>query len=193
MSDAPKILAFAGSLRKGSLNKKVVNVAAEGARAAGAEVTVIDLADYDMPLYNADDHEANGFPPNAVRFQDELIAHDGILICSPEYNGSLPGGMKNALDWASRKRHSEQNMYAAFSRKIAGIMTASPGAFGGLRCLGHMRGVLTIMTVEVLPMEIAVTFAGDKFDGEKMTDEKTAHLLKKLGAGVVDTIKRMRE
>lgn len=193
MSDAPKILAFAGSLRKGSLNKKVVNVAGEGARAAGAQVTVIDLADYDMPLYNADDHEANGFPPNAIKFQDLMIEHDGFLICTPEYNGSLPGGMKNAIDWASRKQHSEQPMYAAFDKKIAGIMSASPGQFGGLRALAHLRGSLTIMTVEVLPMELAVTFAGEKFDGDTMTDGKTKHLLEKLGAKLVDNIKRTRD
>jgi chromate reductase len=188
MSGAPKILAFAGSLREGSLNKKVVKMAADGARAAGGEVTVIDLRDYDMPIYNADHHEGSGFPENAVKFQDMLIDHDGLLICSPEYNGSLPGGMKNALDWASRKRNAEQKMYAAFEHKVAGIMTASPGSFGGLRALNHLRGVLNIMTVKVLPLEIAVTFANQKFDGDTMTDAGTRSLLEKLGAELVETI-----
>jgi NAD(P)H-dependent FMN reductase len=193
MSETPKILAFAGSLREGSLNKKVVHVAAEGARAAGAEVTVIDLRDYDMPIYNADrhEHDKDGFTENAIKFQDLLLTHDGLLICSPEYNGSLPGGMKNAIDWASRKRHSEQNMYAAFHKKVAGIMTASPGSFGGLRALSHLRGVLTIMTVEVVPLEIAVTFAEEKFESDTMTDEKTKKLLEKLGASVVDTVRKL--
>ena len=191
MAITPKILAFAGSLREGSLNKKVLKIAAEGARAAGAEVTVIDLRDFDMPIYNVDDHERDGFPENAARFQDLMLAHNGLLICSPEYNGSLPGGMKNAIDWASRKRDPEQKMYAAFNDKVAGIMSASPGSFGGLRCLSHLRGVLTIATVHVLPLEIAVTFAEEKFDGDTMTDNKTKHLLEKLGTDLADTIKKI--
>ncbi len=190
MSNRPKILSFAGSLREGSLNKKVLRVAVEGARAAGAEVTVIDLRDFDMPIYNADNHEKEGFPENAVKFQELLLAHNGLLICSPEYNGSLPGGMKNAIDWASRVR-GDQKMYAAFKNKVAGIMTASPGSFGGLRCLGHLRGVLTISTVHVLPLEIAVTFAHEKFDGDEMTDEKTRKLLETLGASVAKTIEKI--
>jgi chromate reductase len=190
MSETPKILAFAGSLREGSLNKKVVRVAADGARAAGAEATVIDLRDFDMPIYNADTHERDGFPEKAAAFQQLLIDHDGILICSPEYNGSLPGGMKNAIDWASRIREPGQKMYAAFENKIAGIMTASPGSFGGLRALNHLRGVLTIMTVKVLPLEVAVTFANQKFEGDAMTDEKTKAILEKLGAELTHTIKK---
>ena len=191
MADTPKILAFAGSLREGSLNKKTLAIAVEGARSAGAEVTVIDLRDLDMPIYNADNDEKDGFPENAVKFQELLLEHDGLLISSPEYNGSLPGGMKNAIDWASRPR-GDVKMYDAFKNKVAGIMTASPGSFGGLRCLGHLRGVLTISTVHVVPLEIAVTFAQEKFAGDAMTDEKTRKLLEKLGASVANTIKKLR-
>ncbi len=191
MAITPKILAFAGSLREGSLNKKVLKVAAEGARAAGAEVTVVDLRDFDMPIYDVDRHEKDGFPPNAVKFQDLMLEHNGLLICSPEYNGSLPGGMKNIIDWVSRKRHAEEKMYAAFTGKVAGIMSASPGSFGGLRCLSHLRGVLTIASVHVMPLEIAVTFAEQKFDGDTMTDEKTKKLLESLGASVANTISKL--
>jgi NAD(P)H-dependent FMN reductase len=190
MASTPKILSFAGSLREESFNKRVLKNAVAGARAAGAEVTVIDLRDFDMPIYNADDHEKQGFPENAIKFQELLLAHDGLLISSPEYNGSLPGGMKNAIDWASRPR-GDVKMYAAFKNKVAGIMTASPGSFGGLRCLGHLRSVLTIMSVHVIPLEIAVTFAGEKFDGDTMTDEKTKKLLENLGASVVDTVRKL--
>lgn len=191
MAITPKILAFAGSLREGSLNKKVLRVAAEGARAAGAEVTVVDLRDFDMPIYDVDRHEKDGFPPGAVKFQDLMLEHNGLLICSPEYNGSLPGGMKNVIDWVSRKRHAEEKMYAAFTDKVAGIMSASPGSFGGLRCLSHLRGVLTIASVHVLPLEIAVTFAEQKFDGDTMTDDKTKKLLENLGASVAGTISKL--
>lgn len=185
MSSKPKILAFAGSLRENSYNKRVVKIAAEGARAAGAEVDYIDLRDYPMPIYNSDEHAANGFPETALEFQRLLGTHDGFLISSPEYNASLPGGLKNAIDWASRKS-DEFGMIEVFKGKTAAIMTASPGSFGGIRCLNHLRGVLTIMLVNVLPMEIAVSFVKDKFDGdsEEMNDEKMKGILENLGASL---------
>lgn len=89
-----KILAFAGSTRKGSFNHAIVNVAAEGARDAGAEVTVIDLADYQMPIFNEDDEAEFGMPEKAQAFKELLMSHDGFLIASPEYNSSYP-----ALRW----------------------------------------------------------------------------------------------
>lgn len=186
-----KILAFAGSLRKNSLNKRVLNIAVEGARSAGGNVTVIDLADFPMAIYNADDHESNGFDAHALRFQEILEEHDGLLIASPEYNASVPGGLKNAIDWASRKS-DKFAMGEVFKGKVAAMITASPGSFGGIRCLNHLRGVLSILGINVLPSEIAVTFAGDKFDGDstEMTDEKMKNILEKLGAELVSMLKR---
>ena len=183
-----KILAFAGSLRKNSLNKRVLNIAVEGARNAGGKVTVIDLADLPMAIYNADDHE---FDENALRFQELLKEHDGLLIASPEYNASIPGGLKNAIDWASRK-NDKFAMGEVFKGKVAAMITASPGSFGGIRCLSHLRGVLSILGINVLPSEIAVTFAGDKFEGDstEMTDEKMKHILEKLGAELVSMLKK---
>src|SRR5258708_8032002 len=186
-----KIFAFAGSLREHSLNKRVLNVAVEGARAAGGDVTVIDLRDCPMPVYNADDHARNGFDANARRFQELLGEHDGFIVASPEYNGSIPGGLKNAIDWASRKSEKYE-LNQVFKNKWGAIITAGPGSFGGLRCLGHLRGVLSIMGVTVLPMEIAVTFAGQKFDGdgEEMNDEKTKKQLENLGSSLVEMLKK---
>lgn len=187
----PKILAFAGSLREGSLNKKVLAVAVEGARAAGAEVTVADLRDYPMPLYNQDEHDRNGFDPNALKFQELLCEHQGLLIATPEYNGSIPGGLKNVIDWTSRKSERFERC-EPFRGKHAAMITSSPGSFGGIRCLSHLRGVLSIMGVTVLPSEIAVTFATQKFDADgRITDEATKSLLQALGASLVDTVRRM--
>jgi len=185
----PKILAIAGSYREHSFNKRVLRIAADGARNAGADVTVVDLRDFPMPVFNADDVEKNGFDENAMRFQDLLNENEGLLICSPEYNGSVPGGFKNAIDWASRA-NDKFKMYEVFRGKTAAIMTASPGQFGGLRCLGHLRGVLTIMAVTVLPTEVAVTFVGQKFDGDgtEMTDEKTKSFIEKLAATLVSIL-----
>lgn len=193
MAKKPKILAFAGSLRKNSYTKRVLKTAVEGAKKAGADVTYIDLKDYPLPIYDADDHAANGFPENALKLQRLLGESDGFLIASPEYNGSVSGGLKNMIDWASRKS-DEFGMIEVFKGKTAAIMTASPGAFGGIRCLAHLRGILTIMLVNVLPSEIAVAKVGSMFEGdaEEMTDEKMKTILEELGASLVVTLKRMR-
>ncbi|HLM61364.1 MAG TPA: NAD(P)H-dependent oxidoreductase [Pyrinomonadaceae bacterium] len=192
MSKKPKILAFAGSLREHSYSKRVVKTAMKGAEKAGAGVIFVDLRDYPMPLYNADEHEQNGFDANALRFQKLLGEHDGFLIASPEYNGSLSGALKNALDWASRPS-DEYKQIEVFKGKVAAIMSESPGAFGGLRCLGHLRGVLSILQVNVLPSEIAVGKVSAMFDGdgEEMTDEKMRGILENLGASLADMVQKM--
>ncbi len=191
MAKKPKILAFAGSLREHSYSKRVVKTAVKGAKAAGAEVTYIDLREFPMPIYNADDHEKDGFDANAAKLQKLLSEHDGLLIASPEYNGSVPGGLKNMIDWTSRKS-DEYGMIEVFKGKTAAIITESPGAFGGLRCMAHLRGMLTIMLVNVLPSEIAVSKVNTMFDGddEEMTDEKMKKILEDLGVSLVDILKK---
>ena len=191
MAKKPKILAFAGSLREHSYSKRIVKTAMNGAIEAGADVTYIDLRDYPMPIYNEDDHKKDGFSPNALEFQKLLAAHNGFLIASPEYNGSLSGALKNAIDWASRQS-DEYKMGEVFKGKVAAIMTESPGTFGGIRCLGHLRGVLSILLVNVLPSEIAVGGVHEKFDGSgaEMTDEKMKKILENLGASLVDILKK---
>lgn len=191
MAKKVKILAFAGSLRENAYSKRVVKTAMKGAIDAGADVTFVDLRDYPMPIYNEDDHEKDGFSENALKFQKILAAHDGLLVASPEYNGSLTGALKNALDWASRPS-DEYQMGAVFKGKIAAIMTESPGAFGGIRCLGHLRGVLSVLLVNVLPSEIAVGKVHEMFDGDgaEMTDAKMRKVLEDLGASLVDILKK---
>ena len=193
MAGKPKILAFAGSLREHSFSKRVVKTAMSGAETAGAEVTYIDLRDYPMPIYNEDDQKQNGIDPNALKLQRILAEHDGLLIASPEYNGSLSGALKNMIDWTSRQS-DEYKMVEVFKGKWAAIMTESPGAFGGLRCLGHLRTVLSIMFVNVLPTEIAVGRVHEMFDGNgaEMTNEKMRGILEDLGASVVDILKKTR-
>ena len=193
MTKGPRILAFAGSLRRASINKRVLKTAVRGAEAAGAEVTYIDLRDYPMPVYDSDEHEAHGFDENALKLQGLLVEHDGLLIASPEYNGSLPAALKNAIDWASRPSDRYERS-KVFRGKVAGVMTASPGSLGGVRSLAHLRGVLTSVGVLVLPQEVAVTFAEGRFadDGEEMTDEKMKGSLETLGAALVEMLKKMR-
>lgn len=191
MSDVPKILAFAGSLRENSYNKRVLKAAAKGAEKAGAQVTLIDLRDYAMPIYDADLQEKEGFPENATRLQQILLAHNGLLIASPEYNASLPAALKNAIDWASRA-NGDIKLGECFKGKTAAIMTASPGAFGGIRCLAHLRDVLTILLVNTLPSEIAVSEVHEMFDGDaaEMIDEKMKNILANLGASLAEMLRK---
>lgn len=184
-----KILAFAGSLREYAYSKRVLKQAVEGARNAGAEVTVIDLRDYPLPAFNADEYE-QAYDANALKLQDIFAEHDGFLLSSPEYNGSMPGGMKNMIDWVSRPSEKYPKPVEVFKGKTAAIMASSPGSFGGIRCLSHIRGMFSIMFVTVLPVEIAVSFVSGKFEGDSdlMTDEKMKKVLEDLGASLVNTI-----
>lgn len=181
----PKILAIAGSYRENSYNKRVLAIAAQGARSAGADVTTLDLRDYALPIYDFDLQAGGAFNENARLLQDVMAEHDGFLIASPEYNGGIPGGFKNAIDWASRP-NDKYVMYGPIKGKTAALMAASPGQFGGIRSLAHLRSVFTTMGVHVLPMEIAVGFVMQKFEGDsgEMTDEKTKGLLESLGAAL---------
>lgn len=186
-----KILAITGSLREKSLNRRVLQVAAEGAARAGAEVSLIDLKDFPMPLYNEDWHAANGFDAGALAFQKQVRVHDGFLVASPEYNGSITAALKNAIDWASCAS-GEFPRSEIFQNKFAAIITASPGSFGGVRTLSHLRAILTSVGTFVLPTEIAVAFAAQKFDGEILTDANTRNNLENLGASLVGVLETMK-
>ena len=188
MAKKPKILAFAGSLRKHSYNKRVLKTAIRGAENAGAEVTYIDLRDYPMPVYNADDQENNGFPENAIRFQEILNAHDGLLICSPEYNGSLPGGLKNAIDWASRPYGD-----SAWNGKPVAIMGASIGAIATARAQYHLRQMMVFLNMfPVNQPEVMIGNAGEKFDEQgNLTDETTKDFIRQLLQNLVGWTRRI--
>ncbi|WP_392482038.1 NADPH-dependent FMN reductase [Nostoc sp. C110] len=181
MASPPKILAFAGSTRIDSYNKKLVKIAAAGAKAAGAEVTYIDLRDLPLPLFDEDLEAQEGLPANARTFKDLMISHQGLLIASPEYNSSLTAVLKNAIDWASRPAPNEAPL-AAFAGKVATIMSASPGALGGLRGLVHLRSILGNIKVLVLPDQVAVPKAYEAFNPDgTLKDPKQQQSIEKLG------------
>jgi len=182
MTSTPKILAFAGSTRIDSYNKKLVKIAAAGAKAAGAEVTYIDLRDLPLPLFDEDLEAQEGLPANARTFKDLMISHQGLLIASPEYNSSLTAVLKNAIDWASRPADPNEEPLAAFTGKVATIMSASPGALGGLRGLVHLRSILENIKVLVLPDQIAVPKAYEAFNADgTLKDAKRQESIEKLG------------
>ena len=161
----PKILAFAGSVRRDSWNRKLIHSAADAARAVGADVTMLDLADYPLPLYNGDYEDANGVPDNALRLKALFKAHDGFIIASPEYNSSIPPLLKNTIDWVSREWQGESGL-VPYQGKVAAILAASPGSFGGMRMLPHLRQILNTLGVLVLPGQFSLPHADTAFDPE---------------------------
>lgn len=162
---SPRLLAFAGSTRKSSFNKYLAVAAGKLAEDRGAEVTQIDLRDFPLPLYDGDLEEESGIPENAAKLYDLFKSHDAILVSSPEYNGSISGVLKNVLDWVSRPRKGDPPL-AAFTGKIAGIMSASPGQLGGLRGLVHVRAILGNLGVLVVPEQVAVGTAHEAFSAD---------------------------
>ena len=186
-----KILAFAGSLRGGSLNRKLVRIAAQGARAAGAEVTEIELRDIPMPLYDGDIEREQGLPPNAKLFKRLLIEHKGILISSPEYNTAITAVLKNAIDWASRPEPGEPPQ-VAFRGKVGGLMSASPGNFAGVRSLAMLRAILSHLGVVIVPTHLGVARANEAFDAHgNLLDERQRETIRSIGAEVVSFVARL--
>jgi len=188
---APRILAFAGSTRTASYNKQLVRVAVEGARKAGAEVTLIDLRDLPLPLFDEDLEQQGGLPENAKRFKQLLKDHQGLLIASPEYNSSISAVLKNAIDWASRAEPGEKPLQC-FDGKVCGLMAASPGSLGGLRGLVTVRSILGNIRVLVLPDQIAVPAAHQAFDESgALVDAKRAAAVEALGGKVAAVIAKL--
>src|SRR5215469_18787616 len=157
-----KVLVFAGSLRNASLNKKLARAAARFAEQAGADVTLVDLRDFDMPIYDGD-VEAAGLPEGVLRFKQLMDSHHALLIASPEYNGSISGALKNAIDWASRQAPGEAPLQS-FRSKVAGLLSTSPGSIGGLRSLAVVRTILEHLGVLVIPEQFAVANGHGAFD-----------------------------
>ncbi len=191
MGYVPRILAFAGSARSGSFNKKLVRIAVRGAEEAGAAVDLVDLRDYPMPLYDGDLEEREGIPEHAVRFKALMMACQGLLIAAPEYNSSITPLLKNTIDWASRPAPGEE-MVAAFKHKTAALMSASPGSLGGLRGLVHVRSILSNIRVLVLPDQVAVPGAFGAFDDDgRLKDEKRQAAVEGLGRKLAETLGKL--
>ena len=178
----PRILAFAGSLRRESFNKKLAAIAVSGARKAGAEVTFINLEDLPLPLFDQDLESEQGMPENGARLKKLFIDHDGLLIAAPEYNSSITAVLKNAIDWVSRPAPGEPFPLMAFRGKAAILMSASPGALGGLRGLAHVRSILGNIGVIVLPDQVAVATAHQAFQPDgSLADPKQQADVEGLG------------
>ncbi len=173
-----KLLFFAGSARKASLNKKLAALAGKLAREKGADVTIIDLKDFEMPLYDGDLEAEEGLPENAKRLKKLFIEHDGFFIASPEYNSSFSPLLKNTLDWISRIHEENEPSLSAYSGKIAAIAATSAGPLGGLRGLVPLRMLLGNIGVTVIPNQVAVGSGLQAFDDAgRLSDERQAGML----------------
>jgi chromate reductase len=188
-----KILAFAGSARKESLNKKLLKVVADGAECAGAELTLVDLIEFDLPLFNQDLETEMGMPDKAAEFKRLMVEHDGFLIASPEYNSAFSPLLKNTLDWASRAESEDEPSLVAFRGKSAGIVATSPGGLGGIRGLVHLRMLLGNLGVIVMPEQQAVPNGFHAFnDDGSMGDEKLEARIRRLGGNLVQFTDKLK-
>ena len=187
----PKILAFAGSTRTDSYNKKLVKIAVKGVIDVGVEATFIDLRDFPMPLYDGDLEQREGLPASARKLKELMLAHQGFLISSPEYNSSISGVLKNTIDWTSRQTEGESPL-ACYKGKIAGLMSASPGGLGGLRGLVHVRSILGNIGVLVIPDQVAIAKAHEAFDSDGTLKNKTQEdQVKNIGVTVAKLLMKL--
>jgi len=187
MSRPIKLLTLAGSLRRASVNRRLQKVVSEAARQQGAEVTELDLADYDVPVYDGDLEQAR-FPDKVRQLQAVLGEHDAVIISSPEYNGGIPGMLKNVLDWLSRPLESGKPGTTLFKGKVVGISSASPGGLGGLRCLLMLRDAMAKLGSWVAPTQVAVGGAGDEAfaeDGRTLANDKQQKQIEGLVGEVI--------
>lgn len=186
-----KVLVFAGSARAGSLNKKLARIAAPAVVSGGGQATFIDLDDYPMPLYHGDLEAKEGIPENARKLKALFLAHPALLIVSPENNASVPAMLKNTLDWVSRDDGGQAGS-VPYANKTALLMSASPGALGGLRGLVHLRAILNALGVLVLPGQFALSRAHEAFDDQgSLKDAKQQRTVEGLCRKLVETVAKL--
>jgi chromate reductase, NAD(P)H dehydrogenase (quinone) len=186
MSLTPRILAFAGSARRESLNRKLLAAVAAAVRAAGGEVTLLDLNDYPLPLYHGDLEDKDGMPANAQRLVALVTQHPALLIASPEYNSLITPLLKNTIDWCTR---ADPNPFAG---KVAAVVSASPGGFGGVRSAQLTRQLLLHLGCHVVPAQCTLPRADQAFapDGG-LRDAHAATAAQRVAEALVHTTRRL--
>ncbi|MGT2465198.1 NADPH-dependent FMN reductase [Mesorhizobium sp.] len=168
MAIIPRILVFAGSVRTGAYSGRTADVAQKELAMQGAEVTRISLGDYPLPIMDEDLEKEKGIPESAIKLGHQIAAHDGLLIATPEYNGSIPPLLKNAIDWVSRIRREGSRTFRPLYGKPVALCSSSEGKFAGIRCINHLRAVLVRCQMEVITPECSVSEADEAFaeDGQ---------------------------
>jgi NAD(P)H-dependent FMN reductase len=183
----PKILVFAGSIRSGALSGRTADAAQKELALHGAGVTRISLADYPFPIMDEDLEREKGIPENVMRLARVAAAHHGMLICTPEYNSSIPPLLKNTLDWLSRVRRDGGRPLRPFEGKIVAICSSSDGGFAGRDAIAHLRQVLMKCRVEIITPQCCVPRAQEAFDEEgQFKDERLRHQMTAVATTLVE-------
>jgi chromate reductase len=169
-----RIATLCGSLRRESYNRKLLNLAEDSLCRAGAELDRLDLHDFVLPLYDGDIESEKGLSQEAWTLKARIAAAQGIIIASPEYNGSIPGTLKNAIDWTSRGGSNP------WQGKVVGLMGATTGMWGTQRMMPHLRQSLHILAAQVIPQQVNVREARKVWDesGNLLDDKLPTHIEK---------------
>ena len=174
----PKILVIPGSNRTGSFNVSLAAAAAVELARQGADVTRVSLIDYPLPLVDEDLKNRSGVPDNAVRLGRLIAAQDGVFLCCPEYNSSIPPLLKNMIDWVSLVSRDGDRPLKPWSGRYIALGSASNGRFAGIRGLYHVRSVMMNVGAQVISEQCSVGGAADAFDEDgRLKDERTAMML----------------
>ena len=188
----PKILLFAGSIRTGAFSGRVADAAQKELAMQGADVTRISLADYPLPIMDQDLERERGIPDNALKLARQFVAHDAVLICTPEHNGSIPALLKNAIDWMSRVHRDNGRPLEPFRGKVGGICSSSEGHFAGIRSANHLRAVLSHIGMELISPQVSVPRAGEAFDEDgEFRDEKLGKGMTRLCRTLIEHAKML--
>jgi len=186
MSSPIRVLAFSASARRESLNRKLLALTVTATKAAGAEVTLIDLNDFVLPLYHGDLEDTDGLPPNAAKLIELIVQHPALLIASPEYNSMFTPLLKNTIDWCTR---GDDNPFVG---KVAAVVSASPGAFGGIRSLQLAQQLLLKLGCHVVPLPTTVAHADKAFDATgQPTEPRTQKAVDALARLLVETARKL--
>jgi NAD(P)H-dependent FMN reductase len=191
-----RAIVVSGSYRTGSYNLRLARLAAATARAQGAEVTEVDLRALALPIYDGDLEASQGQPAGALELRRLFATHDALLIAAPEYNGFVTPLLVNALDWASRPKAADglPDGLAAMNGKVVGMMSASPGQFGGVRGLIALRSLASLtLAMHVVPPTLSVARAQEAFaDDGQLRDGRHQQALEKVVATTLRTAAGLR-
>lgn len=164
MNRRPKILILGGSIRSGSYSQQLADAYASKLAGLDCMVTRITLTDYSLPIMDEDLQKASGIPDNAVKLARLFHGSDAVVIVTPEYNGSLPPLLKNAIDWISRVSTNNGSPVIAYRNKLCAIASTSAGLMGGVSALGHLRDILVRLGMLVISEQLALGHANKAFD-----------------------------
>jgi NAD(P)H-dependent FMN reductase len=185
---------MSGSARRGSLNQRLLNVAVQGAVAAGAEVTVVSLSDFPLPFFDSELEQEQGVPANALDLQKLFSEHDALLVASPDYNGGYTALLKNTLDWMSRPTTEKVSGMALFANNPTAVISASPGPMGGIRSMLAMRGVLEKLGAVLIPQTFTLGVAHQAFaENGQLVNPQVEGEVKAVGAALAKVSGALRQ